>query len=231
MTDAITTTVTWDGLIHAHDDELSDLRESYNEVAELAREEYGDDALNQPAPDPEQAPEEMVALAVYQQQCQQYDQAVQAIEKRQHVLDVLRDELGDAPFELKMLSGQETMTVEAELRAWMQTQDNLSQQVVQVKRNLLTVDAATVDAPDGVPREDDSPTPSEVPNALAMSLFEQVELFNNAGAVDFRAEGCGGLGPAASGPSGSSATPELANEVSESSASTDTDAQARGEDS
>lgn len=183
MTDTISTPVSWTDLTAAYDAELDDLRDAYDELIEQAREEFGDDWQSQPATDE--------TLQVYQQQAQQYDEAAKSIQKRQHLLEQLKEEYGNGSFALKMLTGKETMEVETELRMLAQQKD-VSVDVMQARRNALTVDAATVDAPKGVPRDDDgSPVPSECPNALTLALWEQVESLNNAGETGFRAEGFG----------------------------------------
>jgi len=210
----ITTKISWSDLTAAYDTELDDLREAYNELTEQAKEYAGDDWDTRPLPnDPERMTEQQERLWVYQQQAQQYDEAAKSIQKRQHLLGQLKEEYGDGDFELKMLSGEETMQVETELRMLAQ-QEDISVDVIQVRRNALTVDAATVDAPEGVPQEDDSPVPSECPNALTLALWEQVESLNNAGETGFTAEGFGdstGLSTvdtsAAPTPSAGSSTP------------------------
>jgi len=209
MTDPITTTVTWDDLIAAYDDELQQYREAYADLETHVAEEYDTDL---------QTPSEDDTVTAIQQQAARYDQAVQQVEKRQHVLETLRDPLGEGAFEVKMLSGQETIEIEKELRMEAQNSD-IPINVIQTKRNQLTVDAATVDAPEGVPREDDSPVPSECPNALTLALWEQVERFNNAGSTDFRPEGCGTN--AAASPAVSSPTPSSAPSSSSPSAPSD----------
>jgi hypothetical protein len=173
MTD-ITTTVTWADLAGQYDDELETLREAYSELEA----EYGPDLTNGDAPD------EAVAQAL------QYDQAVQSIEKRQNVLETLSDQFGAGDFEIKMLSGQESMQIETELKM---KASNMNAEFgdIQHERNAMVADAATVDAPDGVPREDGSPKPSELPNPAILSLWEVIERFTSTGSVDFRPEGCG----------------------------------------
>jgi hypothetical protein len=193
----ITTTVSWADLRSAHDDDLEQYRDAYAEVRDLAEDEYGPDALDSPAPEDDRH-EALQALA------SQYDDAVKQLQKNQHVLDQLKDEYGDGDFKLKMLTGEETMEIETELRMLAQSQ-NVSVDVIQHRRNTLTVDAATVDAPEGVPREDGSPKPSDTPHALTMALWEIVERYNNAGAVDFRPAGAGESDPAPSPPSDTSA--------------------------
>jgi hypothetical protein len=202
----ITTEVTWADLRSAYDDELADLRDAYDELTEQAREEYGEDWQDRPMPrNPDALGDDERDLWVYQQQAAQYDQAAQSIQKRQHMLDRLADEYGDGDFEIKMLTGEETMQIETELRTLAQER-GIDVSVIQVRRNALTVDKATVDAPEGVPREDGSPVPSECPNALTLALWDQVEAFNNAGETGFRAAGFGDHSPPDQTP-GSSATP------------------------
>jgi len=187
----ITTTVTWTDLTTANDDELADLRDAYDEIRDLATDEFGENALDRPLPqDPDALDDETRTLWVYQQQAQQYQQAAESIEKRQHALERLAKEYGDGDFEVAMLSGRETMDIEAELRGMLG--DDVDMGMVELRRNGMTVDAATVDAPEGVPRDDDgSPVPSECPNALTLALWEQVEAFNNAGETGFTASGFG----------------------------------------
>jgi hypothetical protein len=229
MTNAITTTVTWQDLLDAQHRDIEDLREAYDELRELAREEYGDDALQTPTPDDlaDIEDEDVLRRAVYQQQAEMYERSAKQLQKRVNLLEYLRGELGDGAFEIKMLSGQETMQTEVDLRTDAQASDADSQ-TLQLKRNQKAVDAATVDAPDGVPRDDDgSPTPSECPNALVNTLYQKVEQFNSAGDPDFRAAGFGGdTTPDASV---SSAAPTPASEHSESSVPTESDSQPRGD--
>jgi len=201
----LTTTVTWQDLIHHYDDELADLSDAYTELQTLANDEYGDDALSNPPTDQQQQ--------AIQQQAQRYEEAVETIQKRQHVLEQLREEYGAGDFEIKMLSGSETMDIETELRMEAQ-QRGVDVDVIQTKRNALTVDAATVDAPEDVPTDDDgSPVPSECPNALTLSLWELVELYNNSGSVDFQPEGVGNS-DAATPPTVASPTPSTSDKSS-----------------
>lgn len=218
----ITTTVTWDDLISAQTDELDELREAYEEITTLAREEYGDDALDRALPsDLDDIDDGEQDLAIYQQQAAMYDQGARVLQKRINLLETLRDELGGGGFEIKMLSGREAMSLEVNLRTDADAEDAGTQEV-ELMRNQDTTDAAVVDAPDGIPRDDtDSPKPSDGPNQLVNALFQQVQRFNSAGAPDFRAEGFGGPGPAASAGSESSATPSNSAISSERSAPTD----------
>lgn len=215
MTDAITTTVTWADLQSAYDDELADLREAYDELVAKATETYGADALDQLVTDDDSD------LRVYQTQAEQYDQAAKTLQKRQHVIERLAEQYGDGAFEIKMLTGSETMDIETELRMEAQ-QSDLSMEALNIRRNALTVDTATVDAPEGVPRDDDgSPTPSECPNPLTLALWEHVERYNNAGATDFRPAGFGEDSPDPTPTDVASVPPTSASEPSEPSAPTD----------
>lgn len=218
----ITTTVTWGDLISQHDDELADLRDAYDEIADLAREEYGDDALDRTLPgDADLLDDAERDLYVYQQQAAQYDEAAKTIQNRKHVLETLREEFGDGDFEIKMLTGEETMDIETELRMLAQRKD-VSVDTIQIRRNGLTVDAATVDAPEGVPQDGaDDPAPSLAPNPLTLALWEQVQRFNNAGATDFRPEGLGDGDVSGPGASASSEVPTTSGDHSEPSASPD----------
>jgi len=210
---AITTTVTWDDLRQAPADELSELRDAYEELRELATEVYGDDALDRTLPnDPDQLEADERDLWVYQTQIEQYRQAAESIEKRQNMLRRLEDEYGSDPFEIKMLSGSETMDIETELRMKAQQKDTAID-TVRIHRNGLVVDAATVDGPDTLPTtEDGTPKPSDAPNALTLSLWEMVERFNNAGSVDFRPEGFGDTAGEPRPTTDKSATPSASTE-------------------
>jgi len=188
MTDTtVTTTVTFHDLEHAYDSELDELEAAYEDVVAEAQSEHGDDALDVRDPDDE--------LAQLQQQAEAYEQAGMAIQSRQHSIGQLADEYEGNRFKLKMLSGRELMDIEAELRAKAQQRD-VSPESLQSERKALVVDAATVEAPDGVPQAEDSvgendPKPSECPNPLTLALYEQVERLNQAGDTDFRAPGFG----------------------------------------
>lgn len=216
----ITTTVSWDTLISAHDAELAEYRDAYQELRELAAEEY-DAALDDPTSDEE--------LQAIQQQAARYEQAVQELQRHRNALETLRGQLGDGDFEIKMLSGQEALEVAKQVQTDAY-QENTPPSVIETERNQLVADMATVDAPEGVPTDDDgSPEPSALPNVLATALFEQVQRFNTAADVDFRAEGCGDADP--QGPSGVSSTPNAGEPLSVRSEPTKTDAQPRGDES
>lgn len=210
MPDAITTTVSWDDLITAYDDELQEYREAYDDLRDLAREEYDAD-LTTPADDDD--------LTAIQQQAARYEQGVEEVQKRQHMLERLRDEFGEGDFTIKMLTGEETIQIQRAARA--RADDDDTMDTVQTLRNQLTTDAATVAAPAGVPTDDDgSPAPSQAPNALTFGLWEQVERFNTAGSVDFRAAGCGDAARPGS-PAGSSPAPTTSAPSSAPSDATD----------
>jgi len=188
----ITTTVTWADLRQALTTERADLRDAYDELRAQATDEYGDDALDQTLPDdPDAVDPERKDLWVYQSQIKRYQQAAQTIDQRLNLLDRLQSEYGDGDFEIKLLSGSETMDIETELRMEA-NQQNVSLDALAVQRNARTVDAATVDAPEGVPTDDDgSPTPSECPNGLTLALYQQINDLNSAGETGFTAAGFG----------------------------------------
>jgi hypothetical protein len=219
----ITTTVTWDDLLSAHDDELAEYKEAYADLHELAEERFGEGALEDPATDDD--------LAALQQQAARYDQAVQSIQGHKHALETLRDELGSGDFEIKMLSGQETLQISKEVQTEAYHNDT-PPSIIETQRNQAVADAATVDAPEGVPTDDEgSPVPSELPNVLAMALFEQAQRFNTTAATDFRAEGCGDVTPAATPPSEPSPNPTTSEPSSEPSRSDAEPTEPRGTDS
>jgi len=179
----ITTTVTWSDLRHAYDDELDDLRDAYNEIHVLAESGYPD-GLDTTDPTDDR-------LQALKATARQYDQSAKEIQKNQHVLETLADEYGGDGFELKMLTGNETMAVDTELKM-LAAEKDVDVGTIQHRRNALVVDKATVDAPEGIPRTDGTPTPSDAPNPLTFALWEQVERLNNAGDVDFTPAGVSG---------------------------------------
>lgn len=222
MADSITTDITWTDLQAELDAELAELREAYEELRALAIEDYDETALDRRLPqDLDLIDEADRDLFVYQQQLEQYDEAAKTIQKRQHLFEDLAETYGEEPFEIKMLTGEETVDIETELRM-LAAQRDVSVGRIQIRRNALTVDAATVDAPAGVPRDDDgSPTPSECPNALVLQLWEQIQRFNQSGSVDFRAEGFGAATQDPSPLSVPSATPSVSEPSSDDSGPTD----------
>lgn len=210
MTD-ITQTITFDDLIADYDDELAGLREGYDDLISWAEDEYDDQ--------PQHAWPEDVQAAI-----QRFDQQAKNIQNRQHVLETLRDEYDDDTFELKLLTGSETMDIETEIRMEA-NRKNIEPHVLNSRREQILVDRATVDAPEAVPTDDDgSPTPSECPSPLVQSLSEYAERLNTAGETDFRA-------PGFETDVDSSATPTPSEETSSSSAPTTGDSVPRGDDS
>lgn len=189
MTDStITQTITFSDLITAHQGELDDLRDAYQDVQARASEEFGEDALDRPIPQniSEDAQDELRGL---QQEATVYNESAKSIQQRVNALKRLEGEYGDGDFEIRMLSGSELMDIERALRTEPRFRD-VPRDAVQGDRKAMVGDVATVEAPEGVPRDDDgSPTPSECPNPLTLSLYEQVELLNNGGGVDFRPPG------------------------------------------
>lgn len=213
----ITTTVTWADLLNSTTDELPTLREAYDELETLVTEEYGEDALDRTLPqDPELLEDDERNLWVYRTQMDQYDEAAKSIQQREHVLQRLQEEYGDEPFEIKMLSGDETVEIEIELRMLAEQRDT-SVEKIQTKRNTLVADAATVDAPEGIPTEDGSPVPSDAPNALTLALWEQINQFNNSGATDFQAPGFGDDSPDPTATAEQSATPTVSESPTDAS--------------
>jgi hypothetical protein len=188
----ITTTVTWADLKDSPREELSDLEDAREELVEQVTDEYGEGALSETLPqDPDNVADDRRKLWVYQQQLQRFEQAKQSIENRLNFLGLMADEYPEGEFELKMLTGNETMAVETELKMLAQQKD-VSLDTIYHRRNVLVADKATVDAPEGFPTDaDGSPKPSDAPNNLVLSLWEQINRLNNAGQVDFRPEGFG----------------------------------------
>lgn len=206
----ITQTVTFDDLIADHDDELDDLREGYDDLAEWATDEHGERR--------EGWPEEV------RQYLTQYDETAKTIQKRQHVLETLREEYDDDTFELQLLSGAALMDIETELRMEANKR-GVEPAVLNSYRERLLVDRATVDAPDAVPTDDEgSPVPSECPNPLVQSLSEHASRLNTAGETDFRA-------PGLEGDSDTSDLPSPSDVTSSDTPPTDANSDAPGTDS
>lgn len=222
-----TTTLTFEDLAAQYDDELAELREAWDELTEYIREEYGDAALEwDPTAADDLDSDEMERLGTIQATREAYDEAGKSLQQRQHALRTLAEEYGDDPFTIRMLTGQQLMDVETDLRMEANRRD-VDVGVIQNHRKGLVVDAATVAAPDGVPTEDGDPVPSECPQPLTLALYEQVERLNESGAVDFRAPGFGGAD--ASGPPSTSATPTTSGVSSEPSVPTDSDSPPSGD--
>lgn len=170
----LTTEITFADLITAREDELADLREAYEEFLAYGEDEHGDGQESWPA--------ELV------QQVAMLNETAKTIQQRIHVLERYREQYDDDTFEIAMLTGQELSDIETELRGEAATRD-VGVDVLQAERKQKVVDAATVDAPEDVPRVDGTPAPSECGNPLAFALYEAVERFNGSGDMDFRAPG------------------------------------------
>jgi len=208
----LTETVTFDDLIAQHERERSDLRDAYDDLVEFARDEYGDEEAEWPDS--------------VRQTAAAYDATGQSIEQRVAVLERLRDHdaIDGDTFEIRMLSGRETMRIDTHLKRRARRED-VDRDVISHERNAEVVDAAVVSHPDGllsaedVPDgEDRDPAVSDAPEPLVMSLVEAVNRYSQAGDVDFQASGFADRHDWVGG-SGSSATPT----PSETS-STDSDA-------
>lgn len=214
----ITTTVTFHDLSAQYDDELADLRAAYEDTVALARERYGDDAMDTNPSGVENGDD----LAQLQQTAEAYNEAGKSIQQRQHALETLADEYDGDEFTVAMLSGSELMDIETELRMAAQSKDT-DPAVMQAKRKGMVVDAATVDAPDGIT------DPSDAPNPITLSLYDVVERLNQGGTPDFRAPGFGDEAP--SEPPVTSATPATSETLSSPSAPTDATTPDSGDDS
>lgn len=185
----ITATVTIADLISAYDDELRELREAYEDAMDAIETEFGSDAADAPIPSDIEGDRER--LAALRQSASAYEDAGKTIQKRNKALELLAEDLDGEAFELRMLTGAQLMDIETDLKLKAQAQ-GIDQSAVQHYRKALVVDAATVDAPGGIPRDDDgSPQPSEAGNPLTLALYEQVQALNESGATDFRAPGFG----------------------------------------
>jgi hypothetical protein len=213
-----TTTVTFQDLIAQYDPELSDLQDAYDELTETI-----DDAVDDMEPEDDDAGQQIMAL---RQLAQGYQQTMQTIEARQTFLEGIREEWGDDTFEVQLLTGSDTMKVEKELR--MVAQDDwVDQQFLQRKRQRLVTDAAVVDAPAAVPREDGDPQPSECPNQVVEALAEAVNAYQTGGSPDFRPQGYGD--PQESVADAMSALPNSAGSQSSPSPPTDDSAPPSGD--
>lgn len=173
----ITQTVTFDDMIAAYDDELAEFRDAYEEIDAYAAEEHGENHSEWPM--------ELIQLAAM------YEEAGKQIQQRQHVLEVLGEKYDGDAFKIKMLTGEETMDLDVQMRAKAQER-GVGVEAMQSYRKGLTADTATVSAPEGFPTDEDgSPKPSAAGNPLTFAIFEQVEQLNQAGSTDFRAPGFG----------------------------------------
>jgi hypothetical protein len=98
------------------------------------------------------------------------------------------------------------MRIDTHLKRRAQRED-VDMDVISHERNAELVDAAVVSQPDAFPTDDDGdPRPSDLPEAVVMSLVEAVNTYNKSGSVDFRASGFADRHDWVGG-SGSSATP------------------------
>jgi hypothetical protein len=183
----ITTTITWSELIGQYDDEREQYEQARAEIGEVAAEEYGDDWREQSVPsDPDLLDPEERDLYVYHLQDAQLRNSIQSCDKRQNVLETIQDHYGDGEFEVRMLTGQETMDIETDLRMAAQ-REGVDVDALEVRRKGNVVDRATVAAPEGIPTDDSgSPVPSDAEDALTQSLWEMVNRFNSTGSVDFQ---------------------------------------------
>ena len=189
----IRTEVTFSDLIAAYDDELADLEAGYEETVAFIRDEWGDDAIDRPIPTDTASltDDDLEHLAAMRATASAYEESGKQIQRRNHALETLSRDCDGDTFGLRMLTGAELMDIERDLKLKAQAED-VEQSVVEHYRKALVVDAATVDAPDAIPTDDDgSPVPSEAGNPLTLALYEAVENLNQAGAVDFRAPGFG----------------------------------------
>lgn len=182
----ITTTVTFEDLIAQCDDELDDLRDAYDDVDAMIREEFGDSATM--LRDTDDADADVLAGLIQTREL--INATAKKAERRRNALETLADEFDGGAFELKMLTGSEVMGVETELRMEAERRD-VEVTELSSKRKQLVADAATVDAPAGFPTDDESPTPSDAPNPIYMALYEAAENLTTAGSADFRARGFG----------------------------------------
>lgn len=171
---AISTTITFADIVAYHRDELDEAREAYDELLDYAREEHGDERA--------EWPDDIVAVASI------LDEHAKTIQQRINFIQRVADEYDGSEFTLKMLSGRELSEIETELRMTAQKRDTDPESLT-AERKMETVDRAVTKAPEGFPHDDGDPRPSDAPNPLALSLHEQVQLLNQSGETDFRAEG------------------------------------------
>lgn len=188
----ITASVTFADLINAYDAELADLKDGYEETVAYIEEEWGTDARDRPIPADAQDLDDadLQHLAAMRTLAQAYDESGKQIQQRNHALETLADACDGDTFEVRMLTGAELMDIEKTLKLKAQA-EGVDREIVEHYRKALVVDAATVEAPEGVPTDDGDPQPSEAGNPLTLALYEAVETLNQAGAVDFRAPGFG----------------------------------------
>lgn len=174
---AITTTVTFSDILSYHQAELDDYRDAHDELTEYARDEYGDHRA--------EWGEDITSLLLL------VTESAKTVEQRINFIERVQDEYDGSEFTIKMLSGRELSEIESELRMTAQKRDTDIQQLSS-ERKMETLDRAITSAPEGFPSDDDgNPEASNAPNALALSLHEQVQLLNQSGETGFRAAGFG----------------------------------------
>jgi len=201
----LTETVTFGDLIGRHRQELSQLQDAYDDLQAYADDEYDD---------PAEWPEEL------QKKANAYQQTANQIEARINFLERIAEDCDGDTFEIRTLSGRETMEIDTKLKT-KANQRNVDMEVVSHERNALVVDAATVSAPECIPHDDEGdPQPSDAPDAVVQSLSEVVSTFAQSGDVDFQASGFGDR----AGPEASSISPTPTTSDSSLSESDPTDA-------
>jgi len=225
-----TTSVSFADLAAQYDSELDDYREAYDELREVGRDRYGEGWLDDPVQPTEQDIEEGTDTAEQyrlQRAAQQYARAAENTEEMQHAIDAFGDRYDGDTFEVAALTGSETIEMEMELRTLANQQD-IDSDLVEVKRKELLVNAATVDAPEGVPTDDEgSPRPSECEQRIMFALADYISAYNSAGDVDFTAAGFDAEPRPA--PGASSATPTDSATSSAPSPPTDDAPPSRGD--
>lgn len=188
----LTATVTFADLIAHYDDELDELREAREDILDAIRDEFGEDAIDEAVPQDTEDDDKQY-LASLQQTANLYNQSAKAIQKRQHVLDRIAERWDGDTFEIKMLTGGELSDLETELRMEAHRRD-VPVEMLQAERQRRVADAAVVDAPESMPRDDDGgPLPSACENPLTLSLYELAEELNQQGGLDFTPAGFGDM--------------------------------------
>lgn len=189
---ATTTTVTFGDLAAQYDSELEDYRDAYEQLRAVGRERFGEGWLDDPVQPTEEDLEAGTDTAEqYQLQraAQQYAQAAENTEEMQHAIETFGGRYDGDAFEIKALTGSETIEMEMELRT-LANQSDIDDDLVEVKRKELLVNTATVDAPPEVPTDEDgTPTPSACEQRIMFALADYISAYNSAGDVDFTAAG------------------------------------------
>jgi hypothetical protein len=225
----LTTTITFADLITAVKDELDDLEAQYDDTKALIEAEWDADPFDMELPDLSDVDDEdtmqLVGLAM---NAMQLEESAKESQKRLHVLKQLREEYDDGRFELRMLTGQEVMDIETQLKMKAQ-REGVDRGAVNHERHAKVADTCVVDAPEGFPTDDDGdPKPSDGPQALMFALYNQCERLNSSGATDFTAPGFGDA--TASTATGASAPPSTSPDSPVPSAPTDANTDASGTD-